>query len=202
MSETICLVLFCTGIVTMFIGRHIMIQDTGGDPSFLWIIVLRLLPFSELAYMVRHFSQAKRGAIISIVGMWLLVPQLSRNLWTTQAQAREYMEHFERQMKSSPAQAAEAEAKMMNEMPAEVVSAWAIRKETLQKAREKQVAQLQSRVAEWHTKIQATRAALNVADEAAVKAFNEQAAAYSRFNGLAKKETELMLALRGKPPGA
>lgn len=202
MFETICLVLFCVGIAMMCIGRHIMIQDTGGDPPFLWIIALRLLPFSELAYMVRHFSQAKRGAIISIVGMWLLVPQLGSQLVVNEEVAKKYMERFERQLKSSPVEAAAAEAKMMDEMPAEIVSAWVKRKEILQKAREKHVALLQSRIAKWHAEIQATRGALDVNDAAAVKAFNEQAAAYARLNAFAKKETELMLSSRSKKPDA
>lgn len=202
MFEIISLVLFCVGIVTIFIGRHIMIQDTGGAPSFLWVIVLRLLPFSELAYMVRHFAQAKRGAIISIVGMWLLVPQLSIQLIEREEVAKKYMERFERELKSSPAGAADMEAKMAAEMPAEVVSAWAIRKEMLQKAREKHVSILQSRIAKWHADIQAARSALDVTNEAAVKAFNEQAAAYARLNAFGKKETEFMLLMRNKKPGA
>jgi chromosome segregation ATPase len=179
-----------------------MIRDTGGDLPFLWIIALRLIPFSDLAYMVRHFSQAKRGGIISIIGMWLLVPHLSRELWQTEERVKTMFHQFEQNMARGAANTAEAEQKFMEQMPAEIVSAWAERKKLLQTAREKKVAELQNRIAGWHAQIQAMRASLNVNDEAAVKAFNEQAAAYSRLNTLAKKETELMLAVRsGKQPG-
>ncbi len=202
MLETIFLILAGVGLLTIFAGRHIMIRDTGGDPPFLWIIALRLLPFSELAYMVRHFSQAKKGAIVSIVGMWLMVPHLSRELWQHQEQAKKMMAQLERELTNTAGGTAEAEQKILAEMPAEFASGWMKRKDELQQAREKKVAELHARIAAWHQQMQAARASLDANDQEAVKRFNEQAAAYARLNAFAKTETELMVSMRPKKAGS
>ena len=71
MLENILLILAGGGLLAIIIGRHLMIRDTGGELPLLWMIALRLIPFSDLIYMVRHFSQAKKGGLIAIAGMWL-----------------------------------------------------------------------------------------------------------------------------------
>src|SRR5687767_5677760 len=83
------------GLILMIVGRYIMIRDTGGDLPFLWIIALRLIPFSELVYMVRHYAQAKKGGIISIVGMWLIVPCIGAQIWETEQHLKQQFASLE-----------------------------------------------------------------------------------------------------------
>ena len=56
MLENLLLALAGIGLIAIFVGRHRMIRDTGGDVPMLWMLALRFIPFSDLVYMVRHFA--------------------------------------------------------------------------------------------------------------------------------------------------
>src|SRR6187455_2091697 len=100
--DTLLVAIAVLGFILMIAGRFIMIRDTGGELPLLWIVALRLIPFSELVYMVRHYSQAKRGGLISIVGMWLMVPWIGTQIWEVQ-------QHIKKQIDSIQQLAARAD---------------------------------------------------------------------------------------------
>ena len=62
--------------------------------------------------------------------------------------------------------------------------------------KEKRVVQLNARLAWWHEQLQQRRASLVPGDEAAVQAFNVEAAAYGSLNAVAREASTELLALR------
>ena len=64
--------------------------------------------------------------------------------------------------------------------------------------KEKKVQQINTRLTWWHQQLQQRRAALAGADEATLRAFNADAAAYSAFNTIAKEENAELAVLRAK----
>lgn len=189
------------GFIAIIVGRVLMIRDACADRSLFSKIAILLLPMTEFPPLIRSFSKAKKGAITSIVGMWLTVPLICYMLVALEEGVKKMQSQLEHQTKNATADSAAAEQKLLASMPAEFAAGWIARKEELRKAREKSVGELRVRMEKWHAQMQAARATLDVKDEAAVKAFNEQAAAYSRLNSFAKKETDLMLAMMPKKAG-
>ena len=190
------------GIILMFIGRHIMIRDTGGDLPLVWIVVLRIVPFSELVYMVRHFSEAKTGGIVSIVGMWLLVPFLGTRLWEQQMAIKSQMSKFEQHMEQRihSAQDGELTPEMRADMSGEAVAAWTRNRAERLKAKTEKVTQVNAKLQAWFTQLQTQRAALTD-DPAALNRFNAEAAAYASFNATAKEEFAELEAMQAKAAG-
>jgi hypothetical protein len=191
--EVLFLFLSAVGGILMLIGRHKMISDTGGDLPLKWIILLRLVPFSELVYMVGHFAQARRGGIISIVGMWLLVPYFGYLVWNQQSELKG---HF-----ANPGQQVEAEMEddeeWEGEVPAEMAASYAASRVERLTAKSAKVAQVTAKVNEWFTRLQQQRSALGT-DPAELTRFNAEAAAYASFNALAKEEVAELQAMQTK----
>lgn len=50
MLDTLLIALAVLGFLAVIVGRHMMIRDTGGEVTMLWMVALRLIPFSELIY--------------------------------------------------------------------------------------------------------------------------------------------------------
>jgi hypothetical protein len=182
--ELLAFILAGCGLLAMIIGRHMMIRDTGGDPPMLWIVALRLVPFSELVYLVRHFSQAKTGGIVSIVGMWLMVPFLGQRLWEAQRHGQDIMQkviaeaHADADPGSGGGGDAEAADRMLEE-------------------KEAKASQINARLDWWHQQLKHKRATLGT-DPAEVAAFNADAMAYSAFNAVAREEATELASLRAK----
>lgn len=198
MLEPLLVALAIVGFLTVIIGRHMMIRDSGGEVPILWMVALRLIPFSELVYMVRHYTQAKTGGIISIVGMWLMVPYAGTKLWEAQTQFQQRMEQRHQKMSGHPEQTDEIEDVDFSEMPAEVGAYFATARTRHLLEKEKKIGLINARLTWWHQQLQQRRATLTDADEATLRAFNADAAAYSAFNTLAKEENAELAALRAK----
>lgn len=198
MLDTLLIALAVLGFLTAIVGRHMMIRDTGGELTMLWMVALRLIPFSELIYMVRHYAQAKTGGIVSIVGMWLMVPYAGTKLWEAQTHFQHKMEERQKKMNTRPDQSHELEEVDFSELSAEggVYFATARTRHLLEK--EKKVQQINARLTWWHQQLGQRRAALTGADEATLRAFNADAAAYSAFNTIAKEENAELAMLRAK----
>lgn len=198
MLETLLVALAIVGFLTVIVGRHMMIRDSGGEVPILWMVALRLIPFSELVYMVRHYTQAKTGGIISIVGMWLMVPYAGTKLWQEQTQFQQRMEQRHQKVPELSGQADENEDEDYSEMPAEAGAYFAAARTRHLVEKEKKIGQINARLTWWHQQLQQRRATLTGADEATLRAFNADAAAYSAFNTLAKEENAELAALRAK----
>ena len=200
MLENLLFALAGIGLVAIFVGRHIMIRDTGGDLPMLWIVALRVIPFSELVYMVRHFTQAKKGGIISIVGLWLMVPYAGHELWQTQTQVKQFVEEKTNELTERGERMADGE---LDEdefagMSAEGISAFLKRQNHRLAEKEKLVNQLNARLASWYQQLQQRRSAIAADNAEALQTFNAEAAAYSSLNAIAKEQTAEFLALRTK----
>lgn len=193
------MVLAGIGVMMMIIGRHIMIRDTGGDIPLVWIVVLRIVPFSELIYMVRHYAQAKTGGIVSIIGMWLLVPFLGNSIWERQMAAKASISQFEQKLedKLSAADESEVDAEALAEMPAEARAQYSRNRVARLTAKSLKVAQVQERLQQWFAQLQTKRSSLT-SDPADVNRFNAEAAAYASFNAVAKEEAAELQALQAK----
>ena len=191
--ELLLIALAVVGFVMMFIGRHIMIRDTGGDLPFVWIIMLRLVPLSDMLYMVRHFSQAKKGGVISVIGMWLMVPHFGNMLWQQQEMLKTKMEAFEQKHRAR--NDGELTLEERNDMSAEALVA--LSKWNLEHITEKsrKVEELNAHLKTWHDQLQAERAKLSTNPDD-VKKFNENVSAYSAFNAVAKEENAELVELR------
>lgn len=148
--------------------------------------------------MVRHYAQAKTGGIISIVGMWLMVPYAGTKLWEAQTHFQHKMEEHQKKMTSQPGQSDEIEDVDFSEMSAEGGAYYATARTRHLLEKERKVQQINSRLTWWHQQLQQRRAALTSADEATLRAFNADAAAYSAFNTIAKEENSELAALRAK----
>jgi hypothetical protein len=196
---TLLIAIAVLGFVLMIAGRYIMIRDTGGELPLLWIVALRLIPFSELVYMVRHYSQAKRGGLISIVGMWLMVPWIGTQIWEVQ-------QHMKKQIDSIQQLAARADEneendddeeitpEMLAEMPAEVASYLSRSRSARVIEKTRKVEQMNVRLKWWFDQLQAKRASLSTEPDA-MKSFTAEAAAYGAYNALAKEANEELLAM-------
>ena len=179
--------MFGLGIIMVCIGRHIMIRDTGGDLPFLWILALRLIPFSELIYMVRHYAQAKTGGIVSIVGMWLMVPWIGQGIWERENRVKAHIAQYEKAIESTEEGNGILTPAMLADMPAETAAAYRRDQSERIAGKTKKLEQLNARLNRWFEELQNKRAALTN-DEATVRAFNAEAAAYAAFNAVAKEE--------------
>ena len=197
MLENLLLALGGIGLLTVFIGRHMMIRDTGGDVPILWMVALRLIPFSELVYMVRHYALAKTGGIVSIVGMWLMVPYAGAQLWEEQTRMKHKMEQYQHNARGR-AEKADEDKDDFSEMSAEGASYFLQARTHHLLEKQKKVGQINARLAWWHQQLQQRRAALEGADEPTIRAFNADAAAYSTFNALAKDENAELAKLQDK----
>ena len=194
--ELLLVVLAVVGLVMMFIARHIMIRDTGGDLPFVWIIMLRLVPLSDMLYMVRHYTQAKKGGIISVVGMWLMVPHFGNMLWEQQEFLKAKMEAFEQKHRSRDD--GELTAEDRANMPAEALAALSRWKLEHLAEKSRKVEGINAHLKTWHDQLQAERAKLT-SDPTLVQKFNANVAAYTAFNAVAKEENAELAALqRGK----
>ena len=198
MLETILLILAGTGLLAAIYGRHVMIRDTGGDLPFLWMIALRLIPFSDLVYMVRHFAQARTGGLIAIAGMWLMVPYAGTKLWQEQSRFKKQMEKysgdFAKRMEKRNGD--ELTMEELSQMSAESASAFVNHRNRKLVEKEKLVKQLNARLSSWYGELQKRQAALDPKDNAAVREFNADAAAYAGFNEIAKEKNQELLTLR------
>ena len=192
MLDTLLIALAVLGFLTVIVGRHLMIRDTGGEVTMLWMVALRLIPFSELIYMVRHYAQAKTGGIVSIVGLWLMVPYAGTKLWEAQTSFQQRIEERQKKMTSHPSDSNEIEGVDFSEMSAEGGAHIASGRTRHLLEKEKKVQQINTRLTWWH---QQRRAG---ADEATLRAFNADAAAYSAFNTIAKEENAELAVLRAK----
>ena len=198
MLENLLLALGVIGLLAVIVGRHMMIRDTGGDVPIFWMVALRLIPFSELVYMVRHFAQAKAGGIVSIVGMWLMVPYAGTKLWEEQTHAKNVMEQRMKHTHGRSEKTDEDDGTDFSEMSAEGSSYFVKARTQHLVEKEKKVGQINARLTWWHQQLQQRRSSLTGADEATLLAFNADAAAYSAFNTLAKEENAELAALRAK----
>ena len=198
MLYTLLIALAVLGFLTVIVGRHLMIRDTGGEVTMLWMVALRLIPFSELIYMVRHYAQAKTGGIVSIVGLWLMVPYAGTKLWEAQTSFQQRIEERQKKMTSHPSDSNEIEGVDFSEMSAEGGAHIASGRTRHLLEKEKKVQQINTRLTWWHQQLQQRRAALAGADEATLRAFNADAAAYSAFNTIAKEENAELAVLRAK----
>ena len=187
MMEMSFMGMFGLGLIMVCIGRHIMIRDTGGDLPFLWILALRLIPFSELIYMVRHYAQAKTGGIVSIVGMWLMVPWIGQGIWERENQVKAHIAQFEKAIESTEEGNGMLTPAMLADMPAETAAAYRRNQSERIAQKTKKIEQLNARLNGWFAELQNKRAALTN-DDATVRAFNAEAAAYAAFNAVAKEE--------------
>lgn len=190
--EGLLIALCCLGILLNFVGRWIMISDTGGDVPLLWILILRFIPFSELVYMVRHFSQAKRGGIISIVGMWLMVPFLGHKLWKAENEVKKQFAQIEQLAEQlEGAEDFKLSPEVLRQMPAEVTSYYHRGRDMRRVEKSRKVEQMNVRLRWWFDQLQQKRAALGT-DAAAIERFNVEAAAYKTYKDLtAEAATEL-----------
>ncbi len=198
MIDTLLIALAVLGFLAVIVGRHMMIRDTGGELPILWMVALRLIPFSELVYMVRHYTQAKTGGIVSIVGMWLMVPYAGTKLWEAQTSFQHRMEERQKKMNSRPEQTSEFDSVDFSEMSGEAGAHFAMARTRHLLEKEKKIQQLNARLTWWFQQFQQRRAALTGADEATLRAFNADAAAYGAFNALTKEENAELAALRAK----
>ena len=197
MLETLLMALAGIGLLAVFIGRHIMIRDTGGDLPFLWMIALRMIPFSDLVYMVRHFAQARTGGLIAIAGMWLMVPYAGTKLWEEQTKFKkdaekwkgEFAKHMEKRRE-------EGLSGKLAQMSGEQASAYVKHSNHKLAEKEKIVNQLNARLGWWHQQLQGRRTSLDPKDAAAVQEFNADAAAYASLNEIAKEKSQELLTLR------
>ncbi len=199
MLETILMALAGIGLLTIIYGRHKMICDTGGELPFLWIIALRLIPFSDLVYMVRHFTQARTGGLIAIAGMWLMVPYAGTKLWKEQTAFRQQFEQRSAKLTERMESAGEDDllsSQALAEMPAEEAVAFTKYRDHKLVEKEKLVNQLSARLSWWHEQLQKRKAALNPDDEAAIREFNAEAAAYANLNEIAREKSQELLTLR------
>ena len=145
--------------------------------------------------MVRHYAQAKTGGIVSIVGLWLMVPYAGTKLWEAQTSFQQRIEERQKKMTSHPSDSNEIEGVDFSEMSAEGGAHIASGRTRHLLEKEKKVQQIKTRLTWWH---QQRRAALAGADEATLRAFNADAAAYSAFNTIAKEENAELAVLRAK----
>ena len=183
--EMLLVALAGVGLIMMILGRHMMIRDTGGDLSFFWILMLRLVPLSDMLYMVRHYAQAKKGGIISVVGMWLMVPYFGNMLWEQEEQLNEMVAEMAQKNRGHDPQDLSAES--MEEMSAESVVAISRWKAEHLAAKTSKIEGLNTHLKTWHDQLQAERVKLTT-DPTVVQKFNENVAAYSAFNAVAKEE--------------
>ncbi|MEO6741816.1 MAG: hypothetical protein ABIP20_16345 [Chthoniobacteraceae bacterium] len=197
MLETLLMALAGIGLLAVFIGRHIMIRDTGGDLPFLWMIALRMIPFSDLVYMVRHFAQARKGGLLAIAGMWLMVPYAGTKLWEEQTQFKKHAEKWKGEFaKHMEKRREEGLSGKLAQMSGEQASACVKYDSHKLAEKEKIVNQLNARLAWWHQQLQGRRASLDPKDAAAVQEFNADAAAYASLNEIAKEKSQELLTLR------
>ena len=154
--------------------------------------------------MVRHYAQAKTGGIVSIVGLWLMVPYAGTKLWEAQTSFQQRIEERQKKMTSHPSDSNEIEGVDFSEMSAEGGAHIASGRTRHLLEKEKKVQQINTRLTWWHQQLQQLqqlqqrRAALAGADEATLRAFNADAAAYSAFNTIAKEENAVLAVLRAK----
>jgi hypothetical protein len=179
--------MFGLGLIMVCIGRHIMIRDTGGDLPLVWIVALRLIPFSELIYMVRHYAQAKTGGIVSIIGMWLMVPWIGQGIWERENHVKAKIAQYAKAMDTAEDGDGMLTPAMLADMPAEAAVAYRREQSERMAAKTEKIGQLNARLTGWFAELQKKRAALTN-DEPMVRVFNAEAAAYAAFNAVAKEE--------------
>ena len=198
MLENLLLALAGIGLIAIFVGRHMMIRDTGGDVPMLWMLALRFIPFSDLVYMVRHFAQARKGGLIAIAGMWLMVPCAGTRLWQQQTQFRQQIEERKDELAKRMEKISDGDvsSEQLAQMSGEEASAFANFQGRKLVEKEKLVNQLNARLSWWYQQLQSRQAALDPKDDAAVREFNADAAAYASLNEIAKEKNQELVVLR------
>ena len=198
MLENLLLALAGIGLIAIFVGRHMMIRDTGGDVPMLWMLALRFIPFSDLVYMVRHFAQARKGGLIAIAGMWLMVPCAGTRLWQQQTQFRQQIEERKDELAKRMEKISDGDvsSEQLAQMSGEEASAFANFQGRKLVEKEKLVNQLNARLSWWYQQLQSRQAALDPKDDTAVREFNADAAAYAGLNEIAKEKNQELVVLR------
>lgn len=193
MLETILAAIAILGGLATLHGNYRLVRDSGHEKPVRRYISLCLVPMLILTTLIRHYRRARKGAFISMAGLWLMVPFFGNRLWEKQTAAMESAGGRKHDTEETLADADEEDE--------DATSARGGQKgepPQLQKLSEKEklVNQLNTRLVWWHQQLDGRRASLDRNNAHAVREFNADAAAYAGFHEIAKEKNQELLTLR------
>lgn len=89
MLETILAAIAILGGLATLHGNYRLVRDSGHEKPVRRYISLCLVPMLILTTLIRHYRRARKGAFISMAGLWLMVPFFGNRLWEKQTAAME-----------------------------------------------------------------------------------------------------------------
>ena len=179
------------GLVTLY-GNYRVVRGSDCDRPILRFILLCLIPLTNLMILVRHYRRVKIGSFIAIAGMWLTVPYFGVKLWEKQDTMKRRTEERKKEFARRTDQL-DDESDTGN--PGGAGGDPDQQSQRLGE-KEKLVAQLNARLSWWFQQLQQRRATLAPGDETALQSFNEEAAAYTSLNAVAREKNAELLTLR------
>ena len=171
------------GLLLVVLGRRLIIEDARGFSTG-WVWAIRCLPLADLMYLARFWDSAKTGAFMSLAGLILLMPAGGKALWDRK--------HPKPEAKAATLGLLDADTRNSMFMSIKYEHEERVARK-LQK-----VQALNGRLSTWYGSMESRRAALAQAAPSEVATFNVEAAAYTTFRTVVKKEADELGKLQAK----
>jgi hypothetical protein len=168
------------GLLLIVLGRRIIIEDARGFSTG-WVLAIRCLPLADLMYLARFWNSAKTGAFMSLAGLVLCLPAGGKALW-------------DRKHPKPNAEGALLDADTRNNLFTSIKSE---HDERIERKLHK-VQALNRRLSTWYGSMESRRAAVAQAAPSEVARFNGEAAAYTAFRAVVKKQADELVTLQAK----
>ncbi|HZJ17340.1 MAG TPA: hypothetical protein VFD27_19970 [Chthoniobacteraceae bacterium] len=171
------------GLLLIVLGRRIIIEDARGFSTG-WVLAIRCLPLADLMYLARFWDSAKTGAFMSLAGLVLCLPAGGKALWDRK--------HPKPEAKGATLGLLDADTRngMFMSMKSE-------HEERVERKRHK-VQALNGRLSTWYDSMESRRAGLAQVAPSELAKFNAEAAAYTAFRAVVKKEADELGKLQAK----
>ncbi len=192
------LILLLFGAVLMLVGG-IMLIIAAFRQSMLWGLAYLFIPFAALVFLFRHWSEARRGFLINIVGGAMF----SGAIICSPEMRAQVMQSLDEAQKARSGAAQPTPSSAAVDLTARIQE----HRDHIDRLNA-QLSQSSPQINKQYKDLTAKRAALKPNDQAAIEQFNQAAAAYKAQNEARKKiqteigttqtELEALLAQRSK----
>jgi hypothetical protein len=183
MWHGILIVLAVAGLVTILIGRIMLIREAYGM-SWGWLLALRYLPFADLLFLMRYWDIARSAGVMIIVGFAMLLP------FGTQIFLETHKDSPRMGGKKQPATAAPepgSQSVSLEERYASYYGDMLSRRKLQQTAK---VSELAGYAQQWHARLTVLRKSVPEGDTVAMDNFRKEAEAYKEFLEAHRREAE------------
>lgn len=176
------------GTLIWLLGRLMLWNSVSGMGKF-WVIMVRFVPFGEMAYLARYWDLARNGAITCMCGVSLAIPYIGMTAFEKQAR------DLDRLPPDSSLAAGTVTLRKFENLDVDNQAKAVL-------AKMEKVNQLNAYLGQWFRSMEQKRPTIKDQGAAAVQQFNADATAYRALLAVAKEESDSLDRMRNATNGA